>query len=140
MSSDPSSYFVAADVHRGYAAGAAVPLQASSHPGAAAAAVAAGALPTYNHMLVPTYRDATTAPLRKLSVDLIKTYKFINEVRRACEQRVNCVASEVVVKLGLGFRDLTAVRLPFDCSSTALRPFDDLRNDLTELLHCGLNK
>jgi len=98
-----------------------VPLQASSHPGAAAAAVAAGALPTYNHMLVPTYRDATTAPLRKLSVDLIKTYKFINEVRRACEQCVNCVASEVVVKLGLRFRDLTAVRLPL----TAVRPLYD---------------
>lgn len=28
-----------------------------------------------------TFRDATTAPLRKLSVDLIKTYKHINEVR-----------------------------------------------------------
>ncbi|XP_006812174.1 dual specificity tyrosine-phosphorylation-regulated kinase 1B-like isoform X2 [Saccoglossus kowalevskii] len=27
-----------------------------------------------------TFRDATTAPLRKLSVDLIKTYKHINEV------------------------------------------------------------
>lgn len=28
------------------------------------------------------FRDATTAPLRKLSVDLIKTYKHINEVGR----------------------------------------------------------
>jgi dual specificity tyrosine-phosphorylation-regulated kinase 1 len=27
-----------------------------------------------------TFRDATAAPLRKLSVDLIKTYKHINEV------------------------------------------------------------
>jgi hypothetical protein len=27
-----------------------------------------------------SYRDPTTAPLRKLSVDLIKTYKLINEV------------------------------------------------------------
>jgi len=27
------------------------------------------------------FRDPTTAPLRKLSVDLIKTYKHINEVR-----------------------------------------------------------
>lgn len=26
------------------------------------------------------FRDATSAPLRKLSVDLIKTYKHINEV------------------------------------------------------------
>ena len=30
--------------------------------------------------LKPSYRDPTTAPLRKLSVDLIKTYKHINEV------------------------------------------------------------
>lgn len=29
------------------------------------------------------FRDATAAPLRKLSVDLIKTYKHINEVRGA---------------------------------------------------------
>lgn len=29
------------------------------------------------------FRDATSAPLRKLSVDLIKTYKHINEVGRA---------------------------------------------------------
>lgn len=28
-----------------------------------------------------TFRDPATAPLRKLSVDLIKTYKHINEVR-----------------------------------------------------------
>lgn len=28
----------------------------------------------------PHFRDPSTAPLRKLSVDLIKTYKFINEV------------------------------------------------------------
>ncbi len=27
------------------------------------------------------YRDPTEAPLRKLSVDLIKTYKHINEVK-----------------------------------------------------------
>ena len=32
---------------------------------------------THNTM---TFRDATMAPLRKLSVDLIKTYKHINEV------------------------------------------------------------
>ena len=31
---------------------------------------------------IPTsFRDPATAPLRKLSVDLIKTYKHINEVR-----------------------------------------------------------
>lgn len=28
-----------------------------------------------------TFRDSSAAPLRKLSVDLIKTYKHINEVR-----------------------------------------------------------
>ena len=34
---------------------------------------------------IPTnFRDATAAPLRKLSVDLIKTYKHINEVRTIC--------------------------------------------------------
>ena len=27
------------------------------------------------------FRDPTSAPLRKLSIDLIKTYKHINEVR-----------------------------------------------------------
>lgn len=29
-----------------------------------------------------TFRDPSAAPLRKLSVDLIKTYKHINEVRK----------------------------------------------------------
>lgn len=33
---------------------------------------------------IPThFRDPATAPLRKLSVDLIKTYKHINEVSAA---------------------------------------------------------
>jgi len=35
----------------------------------------------------PSYRDPTTAPLRKLSVDLIKTYKHINEVYYAKKKR-----------------------------------------------------
>ncbi len=35
----------------------------------------------------PAYRDASTAPLRKLSVDLIKTYKHINEVYYAKKKR-----------------------------------------------------
>jgi len=61
-----------------YYAAPAVPLQ--PHP------AVAGALPTYNHVVVSTYRDASTAPLRKLSVDLIKTYKFINEVQLAAFQ------------------------------------------------------
>ena len=29
-----------------------------------------------------TFRDPSSAPLRKLSVDLIKTYKHINEVNK----------------------------------------------------------
>ena len=35
----------------------------------------------------PSYRDPSTAPLRKLSVDLIKTYKHINEVYYAKKKR-----------------------------------------------------
>lgn len=31
-------------------------------------------------LLKPKFRDSNTAPIRKLSVDLIKTYKHINEV------------------------------------------------------------
>lgn len=31
----------------------------------------------------PSFRDPASAPLRKLSVDLIKTYKHINEVNPA---------------------------------------------------------
>lgn len=37
--------------------------------------------PLTNQRRMPqTFRDPATAPLRKLSVDLIKTYKHINEV------------------------------------------------------------
>jgi len=38
--------------------------------------------------------------------------------------------------------DSTTIRLPFHCSSTALRPFDNLRYSLPEFgpLHCDLNK
>ncbi|XP_018570401.1 serine/threonine-protein kinase minibrain isoform X1 [Anoplophora glabripennis] len=35
----------------------------------------------------PTFRDSASAPLRKLSVDLIKTYKHINEVYYAKKKR-----------------------------------------------------
>lgn len=31
------------------------------------------------------FRDAASAPLRKLSVDLIKTYKHINEVKQGMD-------------------------------------------------------
>uniref|UniRef100_A0A6I8N1N0 Uncharacterized protein n=1 Tax=Ornithorhynchus anatinus TaxID=9258 RepID=A0A6I8N1N0_ORNAN len=34
-----------------------------------------------------SFRDATSAPLRRLSVDLIKTYKHINEVYYAKKKR-----------------------------------------------------
>jgi len=37
----------------------------------------------------------------------------------------------------------TSIRPPFDCTSTAIRPFDDLLYDRPTycgLLHCGLNK
>lgn len=39
------------------------------------------------------FRDATTAPLRKLSVDLIKTYKHINEVGRGWGTRLGVEGS-----------------------------------------------
>ena len=38
-------------------------------------------------LVKPNYRDPSTAPLRKLSVDLIKTYKHINEVYYAKKKR-----------------------------------------------------
>jgi hypothetical protein len=37
--------------------------------------------------LKPQFRDPASAPLRKLSVDLIKTYKHINEVYYAKKKR-----------------------------------------------------
>lgn len=40
-----------------------------------------------NRVPPPTYRDPSTGPLRKLSVDLIKTYKHINEVYYAKKKR-----------------------------------------------------
>jgi dual specificity tyrosine-phosphorylation-regulated kinase 1 len=43
-------------------------------------------LVNHNH-LKPQFRDPATAPLRKLSVDLIKTYKHINEVYYAKKKR-----------------------------------------------------
>ncbi|CAI9545104.1 unnamed protein product [Staurois parvus] len=44
--------------------------------------------PLPNQRRMPqTFRDPTTAPLRKLSVDLIKTYKHINEVYYAKKKR-----------------------------------------------------
>lgn len=53
----------------------------------------------------PQFRDPATAPLRKLSVDLIKTYKHINEVyyakkKRRAQQAQVCFHEELSV-LGL---------------------------------------
>ena len=50
-------------------------------------AVSGGAGVAAAGQVKPTYRDPTTAPLRKLSVDLIKTYKHINEVYYAKKKR-----------------------------------------------------
>lgn len=36
------------------------------------------------------FRDSTSAPLRKLSVDLIKTYKHINEVGSGWGTQAGC--------------------------------------------------
>ena len=37
------------------------------------------------HRIPQSFRDPSAAPLHKMSVDLIKTYKHINEVSRLCE-------------------------------------------------------
>ena len=49
--------------------------------------------------LKPQFRDPATAPLRKLSVDLIKTYKHINEVYYAKKKRR---AQQTQVRSGSG--------------------------------------
>uniref|UniRef100_A0A4W4E8M1 Dual specificity tyrosine-phosphorylation-regulated kinase 1A n=1 Tax=Electrophorus electricus TaxID=8005 RepID=A0A4W4E8M1_ELEEL len=41
----------------------------------------------YNRHMPPCFRDPSVAPLRKLSIDLIKTYKHINEVYYAKKKR-----------------------------------------------------
>lgn len=45
------------------------------------------------------FRDATTAPLRKLSVDLIKTYKHINEVGRGWGTRLGAEGSWLLAQV-----------------------------------------
>lgn len=55
------------------------------HPGKLIAAAIAAANNTNG--VQPQFRDPSTAPLRKLSVDLIKTYKHINEVYYAKKKR-----------------------------------------------------
>ena len=61
-------------------------------PGDAAAAAEVGAssgpdLLTMQARIPYQFREPAQAPLRKLSVDLIKTYKHINEVRRGYRSR-----------------------------------------------------
>ncbi|GAB6027463.1 Dual specificity tyrosine-phosphorylation-regulated kinase 1A [Chamberlinius hualienensis] len=46
-------------------------------------------LQALQHRIPATFRDPSVAPLRKLSVDLIKTYKHINEVYYAKKKRRN---------------------------------------------------
>ncbi|XP_074205099.1 dual specificity tyrosine-phosphorylation-regulated kinase 1A-like [Camelus bactrianus] len=41
---------------------------------------------TNQRQMPQTFRDPATAPLRKLSIDLIKTYKHINEVVKAYDR------------------------------------------------------
>lgn len=55
-------------------------------PLSSGAVMTAGAIPPGTNGLMP-FRDPATAPLRKLSVDLIKTYKHINEVYYAKKKR-----------------------------------------------------
>merc|ERR1712228_860327 len=55
-------------------------------PLSSGAVMTAGAIPPGTNGLMP-FRDPSTAPLRKLSVDLIKTYKHINEVYYAKKKR-----------------------------------------------------
>ena len=76
MTTDPYYVAAAVDGYRSHVAAGGGPLQPRP--------VVAGVLPTYPSVLVSAYRDASSAPLRKLSVDLIKTYKFINEVSLLC--------------------------------------------------------
>ena len=47
------------------------------------------------------FRDPTIAPLRKLSVDLIKTYKHINEVNEWSTFSFLCIVVEVLVYMGV---------------------------------------
>ncbi|KAH6931718.1 hypothetical protein HPB50_027310 [Hyalomma asiaticum] len=44
------------------------------------------------------FRDSSQAPLRKLSVDLIKTYKHINEVVKAYDREEQCFVAIKIIK------------------------------------------
>lgn len=73
----------------------------------------------------PTYRDPREAPLRKLSVDLIKTYKHINEVyyakkKRRAQQNASTTSSTTT----------TATTNSQNPSTTQPQTGDDLVNQL----------
>lgn len=57
-------------------------LVAEEHLGAPISAGAPTDILAMQARIPHTFREPSTAPLRKLSVDLIKTYKHINEVRK----------------------------------------------------------
>ena len=61
-------------------------LPSASSAASSSSSAAAGALGGNNNPK-PQFRDPNSAPLRKLSVDLIKTYKHINEVYYAKKKR-----------------------------------------------------
>ena len=51
----------------------------------------------YVRKIPTTFRESSTAPLRKLSVDLIKTYKHINEVSLSMAVHLFCIPLEIVM-------------------------------------------
>lgn len=61
-----------------------------------------------------TFRDPATAPLRKLSVDLIKTYKHINEVRTV-DLLLRCLSRHRVEETSSVFKHIKITLIPKDC-------------------------
>ncbi|XP_014397225.1 PREDICTED: dual specificity tyrosine-phosphorylation-regulated kinase 1B isoform X7 [Myotis brandtii] len=57
------------------------------------------------------FRDATTAPLRKLSVDLIKTYKHINEVVKAYDHQTQELVAIKIIKNKKAFLNQAQIEL-----------------------------
>ena len=53
----------------------------------------------YVRKIPTTFREPSTAPLRKLSVDLIKTYKHINEVSLCMAIHLFCILLEIVLAI-----------------------------------------
>uniref|UniRef100_A0A3Q2D3I8 dual-specificity kinase n=1 Tax=Cyprinodon variegatus TaxID=28743 RepID=A0A3Q2D3I8_CYPVA len=57
-----------------------LPAEVLSHPGHGTFGPVLSDMTILQRRIPPSFRDPASAPLRKLSVDLIKTYKHINEV------------------------------------------------------------